>query len=176
MTAPAHAEDYRRPNTNPDLWHPLVQERWPLLRSRLTADGFLMWVNEGYRPELRQQWLYGQGRTVAECAAKGISPAFARPGLRVTNAWSARVSAHGVTRTDVYGRVVPASAALDVVPVGADGRPWSADDLWDPWLAKLAEYGAGVGLVHFTSRGKISDMPHLQLSEWSDATHSLVLV
>jgi hypothetical protein len=175
-TVSAVGDRYDLPDRNPARWHPLVRARWPALRERLAADGFGMFVNEGYRPELRQQWLWAQGRTAAECGTKGINPRFARPGPIVTNAWSARLSAHGVIMLDpaTGNTVIPASAALDVVPVGDDGKPWSHDDPWDAWLAKLAEYGSGIGLVHFTSRGKISDMPHLQLIEWSDREHRLM--
>jgi hypothetical protein len=169
------AEDYRRPNRDPSQWHPLVRLRWPPLLDRLERDGFQMFVNEGYRPELRQQWLWAQGRSAPECSNKGIPPAFARPGLIVTNASSARLSAHGVTEKNDLDETMPAAAALDVVPVGTDGKPWTADDPWDAWLATLAVYGAEVGLIHFTSRGKITDTPHLQLVEWCDRCHLLHL-
>lgn len=170
-------EDYRVADPDLSKGHPLLQERWPLLKARLERDGFRMIEIEVYRPELRQQWLYGAGRTVGQLQAKGISFAFARPKAdRVTNAWSATVSAHGVVVRGPGGVWIPAAAALDVDPVGEDGRPWTADDPWDAWLAALAGYGPSVGLVHFKSQGKVSDRPHLQLfPEWSDQDHRLHL-
>jgi len=167
---------------DPDLakGHPLLQERWPRLERILLAKyGWKVVVIEVYRPELRQMWLYGQGRTAAELAQKGIRRAgFARPQLkRVTNAWSARVSAHGVTIRGPAGTWVPAAAALDVVPVGADDRPWTVDDPWDPFVVAIAAEGPTIGLVHFHGRNKgVTDRPHLQLwPEWSDSDHRLHL-
>jgi hypothetical protein len=164
--------DMSRPDRDLTKGHPLLKERWPVLLARLTADGFPMMVNEVYRPELRQQWLYGAGRTVRQMMDRGLSTAFARPTEpRVTNAWSAHLSAHGWTEQNQ-----PAAAALDVVPVGADGKPWSRDDPWDAFVALLARIGPEYGLVHFHSPGKgVWDRPHLQLAEWSDSDHRVIL-
>jgi hypothetical protein len=164
--------DVTRPDRDLAKGHPLLQARWPVLLERLVAEGFPMMVNEVYRPELRQQWLYGAGRSAFQLAGQGISAAFARPAEpRVTNAWSAKLSAHGWTIANV-----PAAAALDVVPVGADGKPWSRDDPWDAFVALLARIGPSHGLVHFHSPGKgVWDRPHLQLVEWSDRDHRVIL-
>ena len=159
-----------RPDRDLLKGHLLLQERWPKLLRRLTQDGFAMMLIEVYRPDTRQQWLYAQGRTPEACAIKGIPTQWARPGSIVTNAWSAKTSAHGWTSEGE-----PAAAALDVVPVGADGKPWTIDDPWDAFVSAIARYGAEVGLVHFTSRGKVTDRPHLQLREYSDLTHRLEL-
>ena len=167
---------------DPDLskGHPLLQERWTVLNGILLRKyGWTMLVIEVYRPELRQQWLYGQGRTVEQLRAKGIMrPAFARPKMkRVTNAWSARVSAHGCMIRGPAGTWIPAAAGLDVVPVGEDKRPWTKDDPWDPFVVAITTEGLSVGLVHFHSHGKgVTDRPHLQLwPEWSDVTHRLMV-
>lgn len=164
------SEDYTRPDRDLAKGHPLLQERWSRLRAELEDRGFPMFVNEVYRPDLRQQWLFGAGRSAPELAARGINPAFSRPSeLRVTNAWNCHTSAHGLA---IDGR--PAAAALDVVPVGSDGKPWSKDDPWDAFVAILAAIGPGFGLVHFHSRAKeVTDRPHLQLVEWSDLDHTL---
>jgi hypothetical protein len=104
-----------------------------------------------------------------------VPPEFARPGAIVTNAWSAKTSAHGWTETR-KGVTVPAAAALDVVPVGKDGKPWTADDDWDGFLRAMTAEGYAIGLVHFHKPGEPpSDKPHLQLKEWSDASHQLLL-
>lgn len=171
-------EDFTQADPDLDKGHPLLVERWGWLEKRLRDKySFKMQVIEVYRPELRQQWLYGQGRTVGQLQPHGISFAFARPRLKiVTNAWSARVSAHGTTRKD-GGLVLAAAAALDVVPVGLDRVPWTDDDPWDAFVIALAVEGPTFGLVHFHSRRKeVTDRPHLQLyPEWSDVTHLLTV-
>lgn len=151
--------------------HQLLQQRWPRLLEQLHQAGFPMVVNEVYRSEGRQVWLFGAGRTGAQLVAHGIAASYARPEEpRVTNAWSAAVSPHGCLEAGH-----PAAAAMDVVPIGADGRPWNRDDPWDAFVAKMAAIGPGLGLVHFHSPGKaVWDRPHLQLVEWSDALHHLV--
>src|SRR3990172_811077 len=95
------------PDRDPAKWHPLLRQRWPLLAGHLLARVGKVMINEGYRSDARQAWLYGQGRTAAELAVVGLDPALARPGARVTNAASARLSAHGVTLPDG----TPAAAA-----------------------------------------------------------------
>ena len=142
-----------RPDRDLSKGHPLLQDRWPTLLRLLTGQGFMMMVNEVYRPEERQQWLYAQGRTAEQCVAKGIRADWARPGKIVTNAWSAATSAHGYT---LMGE--PAAAALDVVPVGPDSKPWSADDPWDAFVGLLSRIGPQVGLVHFTHHGVVTDV------------------
>lgn len=171
--------DYTVADPDLDKAHPLLYERWAQVEQLLQVQyGWRMQVIEVYRPQLRQQWLYGSGRTVAQLDQHGISPLFAQPdGPRVTSAWSARTSAHGCTRLDAdQGQVVPASAALDVCPVGPDGRPWTRDDPWDEFVATMAGEGPVLGLVHFHAPGKqVWDRPHLQLwPEWSDREHRLI--
>ncbi len=153
------------------LCHPLVQARWPLLEARLLADGFPMRIIETYRPEDRQQYLFGAGRSVDECLRHGVPSKYARPTeKKVTNAWSAKTSAHGWM---MLGK--PAAAALDVVPVGADGKPYTPDDPWDAYLAAMTRHGYTFGLVHFHKPGQPPpDRPHLQLREWSDALFRVI--
>lgn len=150
--------------------HGLLQQRWPRLEARLAELGVRVLVIECYRPEMRQQFLWGAGRTVAQLLDKGIPGRWARPNLkRVTNAWSARVSAHGHAEGNQ-----PAAAALDICPVGKDGRAWTTDDEWTPLVAIIAREGPGFGLVHFHAPGKaVWDRPHLQLSEWCDRCHDV---
>ena len=152
--------------------HPLLVRRWGQLGGVLFARIGKTMVNEIYRADARQAWLYGQGRTAAELQAVGLDPMLARPGPRVTNAWSAKLSAHGHQLDDG----TPASCALDLVPLGADDKPWSADDPWDELVRVVAEESAKVGLRHFHKPGKApTDTPHVQLVEWNDALHRLIL-
>lgn len=167
-------EAYEVPDRDLTKGHRLLQARWPALKSILERElqtTFL--VNEVFRSDLRQQWLYGQGRTPEQCAEKGVPVEFAREGLIVTNAWSAKVGAHG---WEEHG--LPASCALDVIPLGEDGKPWTVDDPWDGFVELTTtpdSPGGQIGLIHFTSSGKVSDKPHLQLREYSDLVHKLIL-
>ena len=151
--------------------HSILRQRYMIWSNRMRAAGFVVFVNEVYRYHVRQQWLYGAGRTAAECLAMNVPAACARPSEpRVTNAASAETSAHGWT-----DRGMPASAALDVAPVGKDGKPWTADDPWDTWLACALALEVETGLVHFRKGQSVWDKPHLQLKEWSDVLHRVVL-
>jgi hypothetical protein len=145
--------------------HILLQRRLPKLLAALEADRMPTQIEEIYRPNARQQWLYGQGRTGAQLAGKGVEPRLAQPAKPiVTNAWSSSTSAHGYTEGGV-----PASCAADLVPVGADGRKWTADDPWDDYCSLVAAHGAELGLVQFHAPGKaVTDRPHVQLVEWRD--------
>lgn len=177
VIAPPPGFDVTRPSRDIALAHPLVQQRWPVLKAKLEARGIPMFLNEAYRYDARQKWLFGAGRTGDECARYGVPRAYARPKeARVTNAYSCGTSAHGWTRVDERGILVPAAAAIDVVPVGADGKPWTKDDDWKGFLAALVEDGYAVGLVHFHKPGAPpTDKPHLQLREWSDKVFKVIL-
>jgi hypothetical protein len=162
--------DVTRANTDRALWHPLLVTRWAVLDLKLAAAGIPCRVVEGYRSDERQAWLYAQGRT--------------RPGLIVTNAASAKLSAHGymckqVVAADGSTILVPGACALDIVPIGADGKPWTADDDWPRFVAMTTDAGSvgwNIGLIHFHAPGKqVWDKPHLQLREWSDSSHDLVI-
>jgi len=153
--------------------HPLLRPRYEKLnKALLEGHGIALWVGEIFRSDERQQWLYAQGRTAADCLAKGIRPEWARPGPVVTNAWSARTSAHGHTSNGN-----PSACAIDVVPLGADGRPWTKDDDWDKFVQLTTDGGSvgfDCGLVHFHRPGvAVWDKPHLQLVEWFDSIHDL---
>jgi hypothetical protein len=166
--------DVTRPNVDQALWHYLTVQRWTALQPLLeTQLGCAAHVNEGYRYDARQQYLFGQGRTADQLRAMGLDPALARPGPIVTNAWSAKTSAHGYL---LDGK--PASCALDIVVLGADGKPWTKDDPWDQFVALTTDAGplASIGLVHFHRPGiAVWDRPHLQLIEYSDHLHTLVV-
>lgn len=166
------AIDPAKPNTDFSLAHPLLQTRWSVLVGELLRLGMKVQVVECFRYDLRQAWLYGQGRSAEQLEQVGVDPLFARPGAIVTNAYSAALSAHGWRLEN--GK--PASCALDVVPVGKDGKAWTKDDPWDEFVELVASLSPKVGLRHFSKPGKgVWDKPHLQLTEWSDKLHRLVL-
>lgn len=156
--------------------HKLLQGRWPVLRQELqTKHGIILQIAEVYRPDARQAWLFGAGRTRDELIAKGLTADWARPTEKVvTNAWSSKLSAHGWEEDGV-----PAACGMDVVPVGDDGRPWTPDDRWEDFVKltdDASDIGGTIGLVHFHAPGKqVWDKPHLQLIEWSDLYHKLIL-
>lgn len=156
---------------DPAHLHPVLRRRWQITQDVLSREfGLPTLMTEGFRSNARQAWLWAQGRTAEACQAKGIDPTWARPGGILTNAWSSKVSAHGWVFNGE-----PMAAAVDVVPLGTDGKPYTNDDPWDHFLAVCTREAGRFGLVHFTSHGVITDRPHLQLAEWSDADHTLHL-
>lgn len=169
-------QPYEVPDADLAKGHVLLRGRWPVLKQELEAKhGISLRVIEVYRPDVRQQWLYGAGRIPELCVTKGVPREFARPAEKiVTNAWSASVGAHGWSENGQ-----PASCAMDVVPVGADGKPWTDDDRWSEFVELTNDFldvGGRVGLTHFHAPGKdVWDKPHLQLVEWSDLEHRLIL-
>jgi hypothetical protein len=169
--------DLGRPIRDLRTAHPLVQTRWANLKLVLEGAGFPTIENEVWRPNERQQWLWAQGRTADQCRRQGVPVKYARDGNIVTNSWSAKNSAHGWTTNLGGGKLAPAACALDVVPVGTDGKPWTKDDPWQEWLAFVDRPEvAALGLVHFAKPGKKPwDLPHLQLREWSDKEKRLIL-
>lgn len=149
--------------------HQLLQQRLPAFIAEAQSMGYKLVIIEIFRPEERQQWLYGQGRTPAQCSVKGVPVDYARPGAVVTNAWSAKTSAHGYEEAGL-----PASCAADLVPTGADGKPWTTDDDWTAYLGVLEPIANKHGLRHFHAPGKaVWDKPHIQLVEWNDSTLTL---
>lgn len=167
-------DDITKPNRSLLQLHPAVMKRWEALKIDLElALKCIVLVNETYRSDARQQWLYGAGRSPNDLLAVGLDPRLSRPSeLRVTNAYSAKLSAHGHLENGI-----PAAVGLDVIPLGQDGKPWSKDDPWDEFVRLTTDSGVLVGkhgLIHFKSKGKqVTDKPHLQAIEWSDATHTL---
>lgn len=155
-----------------EFWHPFLKWRWPRLKDFLLSKGYPTREIEGYRSNERQAWLFGAGRTGEQLVLRGLDPRLARPAEpRVTNAWSSSTSAHG---WKVAGK--PAAGALDVCPVGNDGKPYTKDDPWEIFVALIAQYGPSYGLVHFHAPGKaVWDRPHLQLVEWSDSQHRIIV-
>lgn len=164
--------DPSKPNRDMKLAHPLLANRWIALQAELAVADLPILLWECFRYDARQAWLYGQGRKAPVLKKVGVDPSYARAGPIVTNAWSAALSAHGWR----LNNGAPASCAIDIVPLGPDGRPWTQDDPWDQLVEVVAKLSAKVGLRHFSKPGKPPwDKPHLQLVEWSDSLHRLVL-
>lgn len=166
--------DVTRPDTDLAKGHPHLQYRLPALRAHLATLGCQTQLIEVFRPNLRQAYLYGAGRTPAQLQAVGLDPALARPHEPVvTNAWSSALSAHGHTLEDG----TPAACAADLVPLGEDAKPWTADDPWEEFVIVIETVQNRFGLKHFHKPGKpVWDKPHIQLVEYSDARHALMTV
>lgn len=169
--------DVTRAWRDPASAHPLLPPRLADLESRMVARKMPYLLLEFFRYDARQGWLYGGGRSSAQLTIKGISEAYARPDAPiVTDAWSAATSAHGWTRQNDAGIWVPAAAAVDLIPVGRDGKPFTADDPLAEFIALVAECSAAVGLRHFRrASGQIWDKDHVEMVEYSNATHQLEL-
>ena len=152
--------------------HPVMRDRWAILAGHLLAEGLKTMVWEVYRSDARQAFLFGYGRTAEELRAVGLDPALANPAeAKVTNAWTAKLSAHGWTRFDGS----PAALAFDLVPLGADQKPWTKDDPWEEFVKVVARLATKSQLRHFTKPGKPPwDKPHVQAVEWSDALHRAI--
>jgi hypothetical protein len=176
ILAPPAGFDVTTPNRDMAFAHPWLRSSVARLQSVLELRGYPTKIIEVFRYDLRQQWLFGAGRTAAQCAIRGVGEHLARPLAKVvTNAWSAATTAHGHIE-QLGGAWVPASCAVDIVPVGADGIPFTADDPWDDFTGTLEADANACGLRHFrNSAGHVSDLDHLQLSSWNDATHTLDL-
>lgn len=154
--------------------HPLLRERLPAFLAEFARRGIELMIGEIARSDQRQGWLWCQGRPLVDVVARGFPKEWARRGGIVTNAWSAKLSAHGFT---ING--VPAACGTDLIPVGADRKPWTADDRWSDFVAlsdDMNDVGGQLGLIHFHAPGKaVWDRPHVQCIEWSDAKHGMVI-
>jgi hypothetical protein len=161
--------DVTHPDRDLGKGHPLLQQRWPILKAVMSEKyGWEIQLIEVYRPELRQMWLYGAGRTSRQLLDAGIPISLSRPyEPRVTNAKSSRLSAHGWLQG-----TTPAAAAADVCPVGKDGRAFTRDDPFDDFVVAVAREASVTGLIHFHSASKgVWDRPHVQLDIWCDRHH-----
>lgn len=104
------------------------------------AAGYPVKVNEGFRSQARQAWLYAQGRT--------------RPGARVTNASTNLTSWHG------YG------LAVDVIhrtlAYWPHGRAASANAANAQWFADIGAIFKAHGCNWGGDFASFPDTPHMQ--------------
>ena len=159
-------------HADPDLGlgHSLLQQRLPPWEQAAAAAGYRVQRVEVYRPDARQAWLYGQGRTPEALVAVGLDPALARAGAIVTNAWSAKTSAHGYVLADG----TPAAAGADYCVLDGLGRLWAADADWAGFMAWCLANEQTYAIRHFgPPLHPVTDRPHVQLVEWSDSWHDL---
>lgn len=128
-------------------------------------------VIETYRPQERQNYLYCQGRTVAECVAKGINQAFA---TAYCNPKAGKV-------TWTLNSVHKSRKAVDVVPQRiVNGKMTAIWNTQDPQtqiiIRTMQKYGFEAG-ANWTSS---PDSPHFQVkgefTNLFDAKHNTVHV
>lgn len=124
----------------------LVQIMLAAALAEIKAKGATPLVIETYRTRERQNYLYGQGRTRAQCLAAGVPAAYARPSLAQIT-WTLN-SIHCLKK------------AVDVVPVRKGKAIWNAADKDTKIIISVMEkYGFEPG-VNWT---KSPDSPHYQV-------------
>jgi peptidoglycan L-alanyl-D-glutamate endopeptidase CwlK len=111
-------------------------------------------VVETYRPQARQNYLYCQGRTIAECVAKGINQSFA----------AAYCNPKGGKVTWTLNSVHKSRKAVDVVPQRiVNGKMTAIWNTQDPQtqiiIRTMQKYGFEAGANWMKS----PDSPHFQV-------------
>lgn len=144
--------------------NPLVQVMLNLALADIKSQGINPLVVETYRPPERQQYLYCQGRTIAECTAAGINKSFA-------TAYSAPKDAK-VTWT--LNSIHIQRKAVDVVPQRVVGGKlaaiWNSQDKETRAIINtMSKYGFEPG-ANWKSN---PDSPHFQVNgDFTDLFYS----
>lgn len=128
----------------------LVQVMLAAALKEIKSVGVTPLVVETYRSKERQYYLYGQGRTAAQCVATGIPAAkakkYARPGMKQCT-W---------TLNSIHIQ----KKAVDVVPVRNGKAIWDAQDKDTKKIIEIMQkYGFEAG-ANWT---KSPDSPHFQI-------------
>lgn len=134
--------------------NPLVQVMALLALADIKNQGVNLLVVETYRPVERQQYLYCQGRTIAECVSAGINKSFA---TAYSNPKAAKV-------TWTMNSIHIQRKAVDVVPQRlANGKMtaiWNSQDKeTKAIIATMLKYGFEPGANWKSS----PDSPHFQV-------------
>jgi peptidoglycan L-alanyl-D-glutamate endopeptidase CwlK len=144
------------PERNNDLQelNKLVKVMLELALEDIRSQGVNPLVVETYRPQERQNYLFCQGRTIAECTAKGINTAFA----------TAYCSPKAGKVTWTLNSVHKSRKAVDVVPQRVvNGKLiaiWNTKDPQTQIIIKtMQKYGFEAGANWTTS----PDSPHFQV-------------
>jgi peptidoglycan L-alanyl-D-glutamate endopeptidase CwlK len=142
-------------NNNPQELNKLVKVMLELALDDIRSQGVNPLVVETYRPQERQNYLYCQGRTIAECTAKGISSSFAKAYCNPNG---------GKKPTKTLNSVHTARKAVDVVPQRIVNKKmtaiWNVNDPQTQIIIKtMQKYGfeAGANWDNFV------DSPHFQV-------------
>lgn len=132
----------------------LVRVMLELAIADIKSQGVTPLIVETYRPQIRQNYLYCQGRTVAECVTKGINKAFAE----------AYCNPKAIKVTWTLNSVHKSRKAIDVVPQRiVDGKwkaIWNVNDPQTKIIIKIMQkYGFEAGAKWTTT----PDSPHYQV-------------
>ena len=123
---------------------------------QITSQDFV--VTEGVRTKERMWEVYGKGRTVAECAAKGVPAKYAKPKEAKVTWLSNPLSSNHRAMADGYGH------AIDVVPYPVD---WDDDKKFHAIAKAMKQAAAELG-VRISWGGdwtKNRDLPHFELAQ-----------
>ncbi|MDF2941484.1 MAG: peptidase and DD-carboxypeptidase VanY/endolysin [Herbinix sp.] len=132
----------------------LVKAMLELALADIKKQGVNPLVIETYRPQDRQNYLYCQGRTIAECTAKGIKSSFAKT--------YCNPSANIITKT--LNSVHTSRKAVDIVPQRIVNKKmtaiWNVKDPQTQIIIKtMQKYGFEAGANWDT----FVDSPHFQV-------------
>lgn len=128
-----------------DQMNELVKVQLLLALDDIKQQGVTPLVVETLRTLERQKWLFGQGRTKAECKANGVPESYAREGAKVTSTLN---SIH------ILG------CAVDLIPQRGGKAIWDSDDKDSKKIiATMQQYGFESGANWQTFK----DSPHYQV-------------
>jgi peptidoglycan L-alanyl-D-glutamate endopeptidase CwlK len=132
----------------------LVQVMLELAIAEIKAQGVNPLITETYRPQDRQNYLYCQGRNIAECTAKGISSSFAK----------AYCNPAIGKKTWTLNSVHKSRKAVDIVPQRlVNGKMAAIYNTKDPQtqiiIKTMTKYGFEAGANWITT----PDSPHFQV-------------
>lgn len=132
----------------------LVKTMLELALIDIKSQGVNPFVVETYRPQERQNYLYCQGRTIAECTAKGINKAFA---MKNCNTKAGKV-------TWTLNSIHKDRKAVDLVPQRLVNSKmtaiWNTKDKQTQIIIKtMQKYGFEAGANWVTT----PDSPHFQV-------------
>ena len=141
----------------------LVQIMLAAALAEIKAKGVNPLVIETYRTRERQNYLYGQGRTKAQCLAAGVPATYARPGATQVT-WTLN-SMHCLKK------------AVDIIPVRKGKAIWNAADKdTQTIIAVMEKYGFEAG----ANWSKSPDSPHFQViatfTSVFDQSHNTIYV
>lgn len=128
-----------------DKLNGIVRELLTLAIEDIKKQGVAPLIVETYRTKERQMWLYGQGRTAKQLAAKGVPAEYAHAGSVVTQ------TLNSIHKT---------GCAIDIVPVKNKKAVWDAKDPdTKKIIATMTKYGFEAGANWKTFK----DSPHYQI-------------
>ncbi|MCR5345903.1 MAG: M15 family metallopeptidase [Lachnospiraceae bacterium] len=123
----------------------VVRELLALAVEDLRKQGVAPLIVETYRTKERQMWLYGQGRTAKQLAAKGVPAEYAHSGAIVTQ------TLNSIHKT---------GCAIDIIPVRNGKAIWDANDAdTKKIIATMTKYGFEAG----ANWKSFKDSPHYQI-------------